>query len=171
MTTQLISAHPRGGSPAQRPLDAPPATNTHWRDGRVQSAAPNLIGADTGGVAQVVQADGSGSGGTQQARLRQPKLRPGQRREHGPEISAAGTWVAFQSDASDVGSTRATAGPTSTRSPTHLLFTEPTRASTGCSARKAPRQPTTNPMMSPHGNYVVFERGGQVAQLAYTGAR
>ena len=31
-------------------------------------------------------------------------------------------------------------------------------------------QPTTNPMMSPHGNYVVVERVGQV-QLLYTGAK
>lgn len=30
--------------------------------------------------------------------------------------------------------------------------------------------PTTNPMTSPHGNYVVFERGGQV-HLLHVGAK
>ena len=32
------------------------------------------------------------------------------------------------------------------------------------------RQPTTNPMTSPHGNYIVFERGGQV-HLLYVGKK
>jgi hypothetical protein len=164
MSTQLISLT-RGGSPADGASRAP-ATNTTGGIVAFQTTAPNLIGGDTGGVPQVVQAT-VGSGGTQYKLASGSAFGPGNAASTDPAVSAAGSWVAFQSDASDVGAT-------SHRQPDFngvsdaLLFT----ANSGehWLLGEGARQPATNPAMSAHGNYILFERGGQV-QLSYTGAK
>lgn len=164
MTNQLISLT-SDGSPANGASRAP-ASNVTGAIVAFQTTASNLIGRDTGGVPQVVQAT-VGSGGTQYELASGNGRAPGNAASTDPTISAAGTWVAFQSDASDVGTT-------SHRQPDlngvgdALLFTA--SSSEHWLLGEGSSQPTANPMMSPHGNYVVVERGGQV-QLLYTGAK
>ena len=74
----------------------------------------------------------------------------------------------FESDATDV-------GVTSNREPDTngvrdaMLATEPSGDRWLLGERGA-GGPTTNPMTSPHGNYVVFERGGHVSTCS-TSAR
>ena len=74
----------------------------------------------------------------------------------------------FESDATDV-------GVTSNRQPDTngvrdaMLATEPSGDRWLLGERGA-GGPTTNPMTSPHGNYVVFERGGTV-HLLYVGEK
>jgi hypothetical protein len=167
MTTQLISLASNGA--VANGASRAPASNTTGEIVAFQTTAPNLIGADTAGVPQVVQAT-VGSGGTQYKLASGSGLggsAPGNASSTDPTISAAGTWVGFQSDATNVGST-VNRGPDLNRTTDAMLFT----ANTGerWLLGESSGGPTTNPMMSPHGNYIVFERGGQV-QLLYTGAK
>ena len=73
----------------------------------------------------------------------------------------------FDSAASDVGVTTSR-GPDTNGVRDAMISTEPSgdRWLLGEGAAR----PTTNPMTSPHGNYIVFERGGH-AQLLYVGER
>jgi hypothetical protein len=164
MTTQEISLT-SNASPANGASRAP-ASNTTGGIVAFQTTAPNLIGRDTGGVPQVVQAT-VGSGGTQYKLASGAGRVPGNGASTDPAISAAGSWVAFQSDASDVGTTSHREPDLNGLSDV-LLFTA--SSNEHWLLGEGSRQPTTNPMMSPHGNYVVVERGGQV-QLLYTGAK
>ena len=93
---------------------------------------------------------------------------PGNGASAAPSLTAAGTWVLFESDATNV-------GVTSSRQPDTngvrdaMLATEPS-GDRWLLGEGGAGGPTTNPMTSPHGNYVVFERGGTV-HLLYVGEK
>ena len=94
-------------------------------------------------------------------------MRPGNAASTDPSISAAGEWVIFQSDASNVGATTAR-GPDLNATTDAMLFTSSSKER--WLLGQGSRRPTANPMTSPHGNYIVFERGGQV-HLLYVGRK
>jgi hypothetical protein len=73
----------------------------------------------------------------------------------------------FDSEATDIGVTTMR-GPDTNGVRDAIISTEPSGDHwlLGEGAVEA----TTNPMTSPHGNYIVFERGGH-AQLLYAGAK
>jgi hypothetical protein len=76
--------------------------------------------------------------------------------------------VIFESDARDIGLTTARR-PDGNGVRDAMLATLPSGERWLLGERGA-AGPTTNPMSSPHGNYVVFERGGH-AQLLYVGPK
>jgi len=122
----------------------------------------------TGGVAQIAKADLTG--GSPRVRLASSTGggAPGNGASAAPSVTAAGSWVLFESDATDVGVT-STRGPDANGVRDAMLATEPSGDRWLLGERGA-SGPTTNPMTSPHGNYVVFERGGHV-HLLYVGAK
>ena len=131
------------------------------RDDRVRPRA-------TGGVAQIAKADLTG--GSPRVRLASSTGggAPGNGASAAPSLTAGGSWVLFESDATDVGVT-STRGPDGNGVRDAMLATEPSGDRWLLGERGA-SGPTTNPMTSPHGNYVVFERGGHV-HLLYVGAK
>ena len=74
----------------------------------------------------------------------------------------------FESAASDIATT-GNRRPDTNGTTDAMLFTQAS-GERWLLGENAGRAPTTNPVTSPHGNYVVFERGGQV-HLLYVGAR
>jgi hypothetical protein len=76
--------------------------------------------------------------------------------------------VIFESEATDIGLTTARR-PDSNGVRDAMLATEPSGERWLLGQRGA-IGPTTNPMSSPHGNYVVFERAGH-ADLLYVGPK
>ena len=99
---------------------------------------------------------------------RNPGGGPGNGPSAAPSLTAGGSWVVFDSEATDVGQTT-TRGPDTNGVRDAMLATEPSGDRWLLGERGA-REPTTNPMTSPHGNYVVFERGGHV-HLLYVGEK
>ena len=85
-----------------------------------------------------------------------------------PTLTAKGDWVFFQTAAADV-ATDVTTGPDLNGVADIALCRQ---VSPACLllARTGATSPAANPMTSPHGNYLVFERGGQ-ALLNYIGAK
>jgi hypothetical protein len=83
-------------------------------------------------------------------------------------LTAGGSWVTFESDATNV-------GVTSRRQPDGngvrdaMLATEPS-GDRWLLGEDGGRVPTTNPVTSAHRNYVVFESGGRV-DLLYVGPK
>ena len=142
------------GSGVQRLSDAPsrnPAISQDRRFGRLAA-----FEADTGGTTNVLV-----------VRRAEPSGAPGNGPSGAPSLTAGGTWVVFDSAASDVGVTTSR-GPDTNCVRDAMISTEPSgdRWLLGEGTAEA----TTNPMTSPHGNYIVFERDGH-AQLLYVGAR
>jgi hypothetical protein len=83
-------------------------------------------------------------------------------------VTAGGSWVIFESQATNVGvTTRRT--PDTNGVPDAVLATEPSGERWLLGERGA-LEPTSDPMTSPHGNYVVFERAGRV-HLLYVGPK
>jgi hypothetical protein len=163
MDTQLVSAGAGGG--AGHGASAQPASNVDGTIVAFTTTAPDLIGGATS-VPQVVQADLSGAAPRLRLASRTDAGRPGNGASGDPTVSAAGTWVMFQTAAGDVG--HFTGGrPDTDRVDDVVLFAARTGERWVITERGA-TAPALDPMMSPHGNYVVFERGGQV-QLAYLG--
>ena len=166
MDTSLVSAAPDGRAGAA--ASHSPAINVDGSMIAFVTTAADLVGRATGGVSQIVTAD-FGGGGAPRLRLgsRTGGGAPGNGPSGAPSLTAGGTWVVFESDATDVGETT-TRGPDTNGVRDAILTTEPSgdRWLLGEGAA----QPTTNPMTSPHGNYIVFERGGH-AQLLYVGER
>ncbi|MEO8687969.1 MAG: hypothetical protein ABI611_07085 [Solirubrobacteraceae bacterium] len=165
MDTRLVSMAGNGRAGAG-PSDSP-ASNVDGSVVAFVTTASNLHG--TAGRTQVVKA--------LLDRGRRPRLRlasrtsrraPGNGPSTAPSVTAGGTWVLFESDATDIGLTTA-------RSPDingvrdAMLATEPS-GERWLLGERGTRGPTTNPMTSPHGNYVVFERGGH-AYLLYVGPK
>jgi Tol biopolymer transport system component len=166
MDTSLVSVASDGNAGAG-PSDSP-AVNVDGSRIAFATTADDLVGRAAGGVSQVVSAELRGSGA--------PRLRlasrtaggaPGNGPSGAPSLTAGGTWVAFDSAATDVGVTTSR-GPDTNGVRDAMISTEPSgdRWLLGEGAAEA----TTNPMTSPHGNYIVFERGGH-AQLLYAGAK
>ena len=160
------SAPTASRAPARRPSRR---TTSTAASSRSSTTASDLV--RTGGVAQIAKADGAerhrapaGHGSPR----RRAGGAPGNGASAAPSLTAAGSWVLFESDATDV-------GVTSSRQPDTngvrdaMLATEPSGDRWLLGERGA-GGPTTNPMTSPHGNYVVFERGGTV-HLLYVGEK
>jgi hypothetical protein len=164
MDTRLVSMA-SGGSTGTGP-SSQPATNVDGRIVAFTTSAPDLV--PTGGVAQIARADTSGE---------RPKLSlasstaggaPGNGASADPSLSAAGTWVAFDSEATNLGVTSARQ-PDTNGVRDAMLATEPSH-DRWLLGEEGATVPTTDPVMSPHGNYIVFVRGG-VVDLLYVGAK
>jgi hypothetical protein len=163
MDTRLVSAGADGH--AGRGASGLPASNVDGTIVAFTTTAPDLIGAATA-FPQVVQADLSGPAPRMRLVSRTDAGHPGNGASTNPTVSAAGSWVMFQTAAGDVG--HFTGGrPDSDHVDDVVLFAARTGERWVVTERGA-GGPALDPMMSPHGNYVVFERAGQV-QLAYLG--
>ena len=93
---------------------------------------------------------------------------PGSGPSGAPTLTAGGTWVIFESAAPDVGD-RAGRKPDDNGVSDIILFTEVSAERWILGERGADR-PAADPMASPHGNYVVFERDGRVL-MNYVGPK
>ena len=127
------------------------------------------MGRATGGIPQIVTAKLNGGGAPSLTLAsRNPGGGPGNGASAAPSLTAGGTWAVFESDATDVGVTT-TRGPDVNGVRDAMLSTEPS-GEHWLLGELGARVATTNPMTSPHGNYIVFERGG-FAQLLYVGEK
>jgi hypothetical protein len=167
MNTSLVSAGPDG-----RAGSGPSTSPANNADGSIVgfvTTAADLVGSPTGGIPQIVTAKLNG-GGAPSLRLASRTLGggPGNGASASPSLTAGGTWAVFESDATDVGVTT-TRGPDGNGVRDAMLSTEPSNDH-WLLGEVGAREPTTNPMTSPHGNYVAFERGGH-AQLLYLGEK
>ena len=165
MATRLISA--TGSGEAGNGASYAPAVNTTGAVVAFTTTASNLVG---GGSAhpQVVQAEVSSGEVVTRLASRTGAGGPGNGPSGAASLTAGGTWVIFESAAPDVGTTSNRA-PDTNGTPDAMLFTQAS-GDRWLLGENAGGAPTTNPVTSPHGNYVVFERGGQV-HLLYVGAR
>jgi hypothetical protein len=165
MDTSLVSAASNGNAGAG-PSDSP-AINVDGSMIAFTTTADDLVGRAAQGIAQVVAADLRGGAPRLRLASRTSDGAPGNGPSGAPSLTAGGTWVVFDSAASDVGVTTSR-GPDTNGVRDAMLATEPSgdRWLLGEGTAEA----TTNPMTSPHGNYIVFERGGH-AQLLYAGAK
>jgi hypothetical protein len=166
MDTRLVSA--AGGRAGAGPSTAP-ASNVDGTVVAFTTTAADLVGHATAGRSQVVKAE-LGGGGRPRLRLasRTGRGAPGNGPSGAPSLTAGGTWVVFESAATDVGVSTARR-PDTNGVPDAMLATEPSGERWLLGERGA-QGATTNPMTSPHGNYIVFERGGHV-QLLYVGPK
>ena len=167
MDTRLVSAA-RGGRAGAGPSGSP-ASNVDGSVVAFVTTAADLVGLATGGRSQVVKAA--------MDRGRRPRLRlasrtsggrPGNGSSRAPSVTAGGTWVVFESDATDIGLTTARR-PDVNGVTDAMLATEPS-GERWLLGERGPGGPTRNPMTSPHGNYMVFERAGH-AYLLYVGPK
>jgi hypothetical protein len=155
MDTRLLSSG-RGASYS-------PAVNV---DGTVAGYATTDPAFASNGHAQIVRQ--SVATGQRELASRDARGGPGNGPSAAPALTAGGTWVIFESLATDV-------GVFSNRRPdTNLvqdiqMLTADTGERWVLDERNA-TAPATNPATSPHGNYVVFQRGEQV-WLNYTGPK
>lgn len=155
MTNVLVS---RGGSRPSRS----PASNVDGAMVAYVTSAPELVGADPHGIPQIVQTTGAST----KLISRTATGGPGNGASAAPASTAAGSWVVFQSAATDVGldpNRRADVNGVQDIQ----LYTPFDR---WLIASDSANGPASDPKTSPHGNYVVFERAGQV-WLNYVGAR
>ena len=167
MDTSLISAGPDGRAGAG--ASHSPASNVDGSIVAFVTAAADLMGRPTGGVSQIVSAKVDGSA-SPPMRLASRTLGggPGNGASAAPSLTAGGSWVVFDSEATDVGVTT-TRGPDTNGVRDAMLSTEPSNEQ-WLLGEVGARVPTTDAMTSPHGNYIVFERGG-FAQLLYVGEK
>ena len=164
MDTRLVSAGSGG-----RAGDGPSTQPASDVDGRVVAfvtRAPDLV--RTGGVPQIARADTSGA--RPRIRLASAGARgaPGNGASAAPSLTAGGTWVTFESDATNVGVTSGRR-PDTNGVRDAMLSTEPS-GDRWLLGEDGATSPTTHPVTSPHGNYIVFERGGRV-ELLYVGPK
>jgi hypothetical protein len=162
MDTRLISATPSGD--AGNGASYAPAVNTTGSVVAFTTTASNLAGGSA--HPQVVQAE-VGSGAVRTRLASRGASGPGNGPSGAASVSAGGTWVIFESAASDVGTTTQRR-PDGNGTSDAMLFTQ-SSGERWLLGENSGRAPTTDPATSPHGNYVVFERGGQV-HLLYVGA-
>lgn len=164
MDTRLVSMGSDGRSGSGPSTQ--PASNVDGRIVAFATTAPDLVA--TGGVAQIARADTSGAKPNVTLASSTGGGSPGNGASADPSLSAAGTWVTFDSDATNLGVTSART-PDTNGVRDAMLATEPSH-DRWLLGEDGATMPTTNPVMSPHGNYVVFERGGAV-DLLYVGAK
>jgi hypothetical protein len=166
MDTRLVSAGPDGRAGAGP--SSSPASNVDGSIVAFVTTAGDLIGRSTA-IPQIVTAhvDGSRSPALRLA-SRNPGGGPGNGPSAAPSLTAGGSWVVFDSEATDVGLTT-TRGPDTNGVRDAMLATEPS-GERWLLGEVGARVPTTNPMTSPHGNYIVFERRGH-AYLLYVGEK
>jgi hypothetical protein len=166
MDTRLVSARPDGRAGAA--ASHSPASNVDGTVVAFVTTAADLVGRATRGISQVVKAHIGGGRPRLRLASRASRGRPGNGPSTAPTLTAGGTWVMFESDATDVALTTARR-PDVNGVRDAMLSTEPSGERWLLGERGA-SGPTTNPMTSPHGNYVVFERGGH-AYLLYVGPK
>jgi hypothetical protein len=156
LSTVLVSRNGRSAS-------SDPAASVDGSLVSYVTTAPELVGADPHGVPQVVQTK---IGGGTKLISATASGAPGNGPSGAPASSDAGAWVAFQSASSDVGVTPSKRADANGLSDIQLVtpFDRWLIASDTASA------PSSAPQLSPHGNYIVFERGGQV-WLNYVGGK
>jgi hypothetical protein len=166
MDTKLVSA--AGNGMAGAGASTSPASNVDGSIVAFATTAADLV--RTGGVSQIAAAEVPSGTGAPKVRLASSSVSgaPGDGPSGAPSLTAAGSWVLFESDATNVGRTN-TRGPDTNGVRDAILATDPSGDRWILGERGATTA-TTNPMTSPHGNYVVFERGGQVF-LLYVGEK
>jgi hypothetical protein len=166
MATRLVSAGDDGA--AGNGASYAPASNVTGTVVAFTTTANDLIGRGSGGHPQVVQAQIEPGHVRTRLASRAGSGAAGNGASGDPSVSAGGTWVVFASSASDVATTTRRS-PDVNGVPDAMLFTEATGERWLLGERGA-RGATSNPQTSPHGNYIVFERGGQ-AYLLYVGEK
>jgi hypothetical protein len=162
MDTRLVSAGDDGRSGAG--ASSQPASNVDGTVVAFVTTARDLV--RTRGFPQVAKVRLAGRRPRVRLASRAQRGTPGNGASGAPTVTAGGTWVMFESDATNIGRT-ARRGPDGNGVRDAMLATETERWLLG---ERGATTPTTNPMTSPHGNYVVFERGGRV-ELLYVGAK
>ncbi len=165
LTTQLISrtATGRAGAgPSTRP-----ANNVDGSVVAYVTHAPDLVGGDPG-AAQVVRSTVAGGAGDRRLVSRVDGGAPGGGASGAPSVTAKGEWVFFHTAASDVAWD--TLRGRDVNGVQDIAFHLQEDGSRRLLARTGATAPAANPKTSPHGNYVVFERGGQV-WLTYLGPK
>lgn len=166
LTTRLVSrtaAGRAGAGPSTRP-----ANNVDGSVVAYVTRAPDLIGGDPRGAAQVVRATISGTAIDRRLVSRTDSGAPGAGASGAPSVTAKGEWVFFHTAAADVAwdSLRGR----DANGVQDIAFFLQADGSRRLLARTGATTPSANPVTSPHGNYVVFERGGQV-WLTYLGPK
>ncbi len=166
MSTRLISRADSGGAgsgPSTRP-----ATNVDGSVVAYVTTAPDLVGSDPRGVAQVVRATVDGRVVQRRLVSRVDSGAPGAGASGAPSVTAKGEWVFFHTAAPDVGwDTGRGADRNGVQDIAFFLQVDGSRL---LLARTGATSPAANPVTSPHGNYVVFERAGRV-WLNYVGPK
>ncbi len=166
MTTQLISRNDAGRAGNGRSTS--PASNVDGSIVAYATSAPDLIGADPRGASQVVRATVSASAVDRRLASRVDSGAPGAGPSAAPSLTAAGEWVFFQTAAADVAwDTTRGRDVNGVQDIAFFLQANSTRL---LLARTGATSPAANPVTSPHGNYVVFERADHV-WLNYIGAK
>lgn len=164
MTTRLIS-RTDGGAAGSGPSTSP-ASNVDGTVVAYTTTAPDLIGGDPRGAAQVVRATVNGGPIARRLASRVDSGAPGAGASAAPSVTAKGEWVFFHTAAPDVAWD--TARGADVNGVQDIAFFLQVNSSRLLLARTGATSPAANPVTSPHGNYVVFERAGQV-WLTYLG--
>lgn len=166
MTTQLISRNDAGS--AGRGPSTSPATNVDGSVVAYTTTAPDLIGGDPHGAPQVVRAAVSGGVIDRRLASRVDSGAPGAGASSAPSVTAKGDWVFFHTAAADVAWD--TARGADVNGVQDIAFWRVLDSVRLRLARSGATSPASDPATSAHGNYVVFERAGQVL-LNYLGAK
>lgn len=166
MTTQLIS-RTAAGTAAAGP-SASPAANVDGSIVAYVTTAADLIGGDAQGRSQIVRATVRDGAVEHQLVSRVDAGAPGGGASAAPSLTAKGEWVFFQTAAPDVAWD--TARGADANGLQDIAFFLQVDSSRLLLARTGAAWPAANPATSPHGNYVVFERAGQV-WLNYVGPK
>ena len=166
MTTQLISRTDEGkagAGPSRRP-----ANNVDGSVVGYVTTAPDLIGGDPHGAPQVVRASVDDRVVERKLVSRVDSGAPGSGPSGAPSVTAKGDWVFFHTAAPNVAWD--TARGADVNGVQDIAFFLQVNSSRLLLARSGATSPAANPVTSPHGNYVVFERAGQV-WLTYLGPK
>jgi hypothetical protein len=166
MATQLVSRTDAGraGSGAS----TSPANNVDGSVVAYSTTAPDLTGGDSLGAAQVVRAAISGSAIDGRLVSRVDSGSPGAGPSGAPSVTAKGEWVFFHTAAANVAWD--TARGRDVNGVQDIAFFLQVNSARLLLARTGATSHAANPATSPHGNYVVFERGGQI-WLNYLGPK
>jgi hypothetical protein len=168
MTTQLISRNDAGRS-GNGPSTSP-ATNVDGSVVAYASIAPDLIGGDPGGASQIVRAAVNGSTIDRRLASRVDSGAPGAGVSGAPSLTSKGDWVFFHTAAPNVAWDTAPSRGPDLNGVQDVAFWRVLDGVRLRLARTGATLPAANPATSAHGNYLVFERGGQVL-LNYVGAK
>lgn len=166
MTTQLISrtdAGAAGAGPSTRP-----ASNVDGSIVAYVTTAADLVGGDPRGATQVVRATVGGGAVERQLASSVDSGAPGAGASGAPSLTAKGDWVFFHTAAPNVAWD--TARGADVNGVQDIAFHLQVNRARLLLARTGATSPAANPVTSPHGNYVVFERAGQV-WLNYVGPK
>ena len=166
MATRLIS-RTGAGSAGSGPSSSP-ASNVDGGVVAYVTSAPDLIGAHPRGASQVIRATVRGADVDRVLVSRVDSGAPGAGASGAPSVTAGGEWVFFQTAAPDVAWD--TARGADVNGVADIAFWLQVNGARLLLARSGASAPAANPVTSPHGNYVVFERGGQV-WLNYVGPK